>query len=584
MPQASPDVVILSLAGQSAAAQRAEKIVRFVGATVMSLLVDASAEPEAVCVMIPRCTFLVIDAETLVALGCAERGENSVVRLFAPAQHAFVYGFRGTEPHHRLVQALSAEQLPSIRPGVGGGKFQVTDKFRPWCGPLSGLTVGTVNPLNDTCFAATGGHRRSTVMIEAGKSPFLVRIDHGRTIVFLAGSNELADLDELTRGDVGLLPWFSRVAPLVMVLRGVLGDRTWHADRPRACFIVDDPLLRPRYGFMEYAKLLDSMRRRRFATSIAFIPWNYNRSRPEVADLVRRNGDKLSLCVHGCDHTFAEFATRDIETLSDRGCLALERMRAHEALTSVPFDEVMVFPQGLFSSEAPRALKRCGYLAAANSVVCPTDVPEGLPLRDMLDVAVTRFADFPLFSRRYPRELGDFAFDLFLGKPALIVEHHDYFDGGYDELEDFVDGLGALDDGLEWRGLGDVCGRANLKRVDADGVVHVRFYTPRFLVENTTGQRGEYVLHRRQQGDSRPPLVTAGNRPWQWSQVGDDIRISISLESGEAADITISENGESHAPGRPNGALYRGRVLVRRLLCEWRDNHVATNRILRRFT
>jgi hypothetical protein len=46
---------------------------------------------------------------------------------------------------------------------------------------------------------------------------------------------------------------------------------------------------------------------------------------------------------------------------------------------------------------------------------------------DLLDVAVTRYGGFPLFGRRYPRSLLPFALDLFMGKPALIAEHHEYF-------------------------------------------------------------------------------------------------------------------------------------------------------------
>src|SRR6185436_12097790 len=123
------------------------------------------------------------------------------------------------------------------------------------------------------------------------------------------------------------------------------------------------------------------------------------------------------LCVHGCDHTDAEFATQDAASLHGKAKLALERMRKHQRFSGVRFDEVMVFPQGRFSVEAVKALKAAGYLASVNGDVVPAGAPEPdrMTLRDLLDVAVTRFADFPLFGRRYPRDLTDLALDLFLG-------------------------------------------------------------------------------------------------------------------------------------------------------------------------
>ncbi len=41
-----------------------------------------------------------------------------------------------------------------------------------------------------------------------------------------------------------------------------------------ACLIIDDPLLIPRYGKLNFAKLLREMNEHNFFTEIAFIPWN----------------------------------------------------------------------------------------------------------------------------------------------------------------------------------------------------------------------------------------------------------------------------------------------------------------------
>jgi len=380
-----------------------------------------------------------------------------------------------------------------------------------------------------------------------------------------------------------VLSWFSRLVPLMMFLRGALGNRVWHNDNPRACFIIDDPLMKnDRYGFLEYPRLVQSMRRQKFSTSIAFIPWNYRRSSHDVTTFVSSRHDVLSLCVHGCDHTGGEFAVTDIVSLRTKAQTALERMEIHRRTSGVPFDAVMVFPQGLFSAEAIAALKASGYLAAVNSDVFPSTEPESLRLGELLDVAITKCDDFPLFGRRYPRDLAEFAFDLFMGKPALAVEHHGYFRHGYTALESFVERLNTLDERLQWSSLGTICSRASLTRAGADGQVQVRFYTSRFSLTNRETTTHDYCLMRQQTADEPAPSVTIDGRPWHAQQADDRLRVRLTLHPGQTAEIRVSsDDAGSTAPRWRDSPLHNAKVLIRRHLSEFRDNHVDTNRVLR---
>jgi hypothetical protein len=336
----------------------------------------------------------------------------------------------------------------------------------------------------------------------------------------------------------------------MMILRGALTNRVWHNSNPRACFIIDDPLLRnERYGFLEYRRLLESMRRRNFSMSIAFIPWNYRRSRADVTTLLSSGNEALGLCVHGCDHTRGEFAVRDDSWLRAKAQQALERMEIHRRVFGVPFDDVMVFPQGLFSAEALTALKASGYLAAVNSDVFPSTEPASLRLRELLDVAITRYDGFPLFGRRYPRDLAEFAFDLFVGKPALIVEHHQYFRNGYLALESFVEQINKLDERIEWSTLGTICSRASLTRVLVDGDVKVRFYTSRFSLTNRDRVAHKYCLVRQQQAAEPARAVTIEGRPWHAQREDGDSWFRLRLNPGETADIRVSsDKADSNGP------------------------------------
>src|SRR5260370_35674368 len=256
-------------------------------------------------------------------------------------------------------------------------------------------------------------------------------------------------------------------------------------------------------------------------------------------------------------------------------------MRTHQQLSGVLFDDVMVFPQGLFSPESIKALKASGYLAAVNSDLFPSTRPASLALRDLLDVAVTEFDDFPLFGRRFPNESAGFAFALFLGKPPLAFEHHGYFRNGYASLEAFIERLNGFEEHLEWTNLGTICSRASLTRTAEDGEVHVRFYTSRFLLTNTQFHTQRYVLLPRRTPYENIPSVTINGREWELERENGQLKIRLSLSAGQTAEIKIISQASDFVVAPWRGTeIHNTRVRIRRFLSELRDNYVDTSRIL----
>jgi hypothetical protein len=126
-------------------------------------------------------------------------------------------------------------------------------------------------------------------------------------------------------------------------------------------------------------------------------------------------------------------------------------MEEHKRLTGLPYDPVMVFPQGRFSSVAMLALKDQGYRSAFNSTLRATDGNE-LPSIEYQRPATTIYHDFPLFLRRYPKSKSDFLQDLAWGRPIIIVEHHVAFKNGYKAMTDFIDWVNGLGN-VKWKSL-----------------------------------------------------------------------------------------------------------------------------------
>jgi hypothetical protein len=127
-----------------------------------------------------------------------------------------------------------------------------------------------------------------------------------------------------------------------------------------ACLVIDDPLLKPRYGNLDYEKLLRAMKAHGFFTEIAFIPWNYRRSDPRTVKLLAENPQYYAICMHGCNHSGNEFGGGNYDELCTLASIALWRMFQHRALTGLEFDPVIVFPQGRFSSVAIQAIRDQG--------------------------------------------------------------------------------------------------------------------------------------------------------------------------------------------------------------------------------
>jgi hypothetical protein len=323
------------------------------------------------------------------------------------------------------------------------------------------------------------------------------------------------------------------------------------------------------------------MKRHNFGTNIAFIPWNWRRSAPEVVRLFRENPDRFSLSVHGCDHTRAEFGGSDRERLYWKTQQALERMNRHESITGLRHDRVMVFPQGIFSEAAMSAFKHTDIIAAVNNdVVCADPHRCAITISDVWDVAVMRYSNFPIFTRRYPWEgIENFAFDALLGKPVIIIIHHDYCSDHCRRLVDFVDRLNALKCRLTWRSLGDVVRRSCRQRQLSPGVVEVEMYATQLRLGNHSHQRKRYLIRRRESEPSSIREIRAGSRNVPWSSTDGMVVFEIELNPGENAMISMGFHDLAGNGRYADSLSYRTKAMLRRYLCEVRDNYITPARL-----
>jgi hypothetical protein len=372
---------------------------------------------------------------------------------------------------------------------------------------------------------------------------------------------------------------FSRLMPHAMALRYIFGEECWHPCESHASIIVDDPLLRPNYGFLNFEALLRLMREHKFHTTIAFIPYNYRRNSARVLRLFMENPKYFSLCYHGNDHTQSEFASRDLDFLNSALAIAEERMRRQYEASTLRCDKVMVFPQSDFSLEAMQVLKSRNFYAAVSSAWHPLGQPTLPTAGEICQPAILRFGGFPLFGRNSVRDTRsqDVAFNIFFGKPVLTGEHHDSFENSR-RLVDGVQRINAVAPGISWSNLAVAISGSFLRRRAADGTVQIRAYSPTVAVENDSESVERFCVEWAQPAPcSFFEQVLQDGAAFADAEV-DDAGISARADLAPGASHTFSVSyRNSHATVGDLGLRWNAKAFLRRRLSEARDNYLSKN-------
>ena len=415
--------------------------------------------------------------------------------LLTKFSRVIVHGVRENACDSHTVAALSHGRLQSVR-AVGGtnSAYEIAKNSTDVCGPFASLSFGPVNPANDRVFVHSPGEPGIRSLISIGDSSFMAVVEENGSEIFFLGSEDVAALDA-EAGDAPATEFFSRLVPHAMALRHIFGDECWQPGHSCASVIIDDPLLRRNYGFLNFETLLALMKQHNFHTTMAFIPHNFRRSSAQVTRMFRDNRDCFSLCYHGNDHTGAEFSSADKTFLNSSLHIAESRMKIHHELTGLACDKVMVFPQGKFSVEAMQVLKSRNFYAAVNTTTHPMNDPVRLTIADLAQPAVLRYGGFPLFIRRPSRQtqVQDIAFDVFFGKPVVIVEHHDIFKNP-DPLAEAVSRINAVAPNIRWSNIADAVDNSILERRAPDGKVHVQAYSGTVRILNDSVRVEQYSI------------------------------------------------------------------------------------------
>ena len=475
-----------------------------------------------------------------------------------------------------LIAALSKGEFQSVRRIDSVGVYEVAIDSRDICGAFSGLSFGPTNPANDLVFSSGGTKPAVEKLISISGEAFMARMKWKKAEILFLGSVDVADLSREV-GDAPLTDYFSQILPAAMALKHIFGRECWNPGEHHASIIVDDPLLRRKYGFLDFEFLLSLMKQHNFHTEIAFIPRNFRRSSKRMTRMFRENADNFALCFHGNDHLSAEFASTNTALLDTMLQIAERRMNHHRMLTGVECDRVMVFPQGNFSVEAMSALRSRNFDAAVNTVSHPKGKASCLTIAELAQPAVVRYGGFPLFLRKDSQhtQSQDIAFNLFFGRPVLVVEHHHVFQHP-EILTEVVTRINSMKPKVNWSRLASAVANSTLSRLESDGTHSVRAYSGTVQVVNKSTSIERFVVEWTQRhGDRVEKVLVNGKSHLNFET--DDIGTRIRLDLAPGRHTISLLNQLTDVPIRSLGFRWSFKAFMRRRLSEARDNYLSKN-------
>ncbi len=529
---------------------------------------------------------VLISAARLAELIPLESATGMMPGLLRQAESVFVFDFDGSPASRPLLGSLTgvADESVDIR-RLSSPLASVSSGVPELCGALSGITAERSAADDGRTFV---GVRRSDgfrSVISSGDGDVFFECRRAGARLFLSVAGPSLDIDGPVEGTYfDVRPFFSSIVPLVIFLKGAFAGAVGSGRVTSASLIVDDPILKRRYGFLRFGEVLAAMAKHDFSTTIAFIPWNWRRTNRQTADLFLQNDRRYSLAIHGCDHTAGEFGSRSLASLNHKIKAARRRADRHLQVTGVRVSPIMVFPQGVYSPEAAYVLKCNNFIAAVNTEVNP--VGDGIPhtlVRELWDVAIMQYSSFPIFTRRYiSHGLENFAFDAFLGKPCLLVAHHDVFKNEARDLIAFIGSLNSLAGGVRWGTLEQVITRSYVSRGGADGRRHIRMFANEIVLDGSNQDEG-VVVEKRESDRTTVARVICDRREVDWAWHSGVLRFRIDPPVRPASVVRVEYIDPIGNSSARESARYRIGVGVRRYLSEMRDDYICRSELMNRY-
>jgi hypothetical protein len=496
----------------------------------------------------------------MLVFGVAARGDANELQLWSggaireclPLPNDFRARVLEVRDRGELSGALAGLELPAVASPTCKMQFEPTAEVQ-------------------AVLAARGGTATDVAV--------LIRAQAKTAALFFVPQMQPFDLS--WHGDRGGLPKaFSSLAPFILFLSHAAGDYAWHLDGHYANLTIDDAWLVQRYGHLDYAALLVEMEKHNFHTTIAFIPWNFDRSKADIVALFRAHPERFSICVHGNDHTHREFGSYDTNSLKDQVAdikQAVARMERFTALTGIPYDRFMVFPHGVAPEPTFSALKAYEFLGTANAENVPLGNTFPADSAFLLRSYTGAYAGLLSLSRysgagAVPRT--EIAVQSFLGNPLLFYGHENLFEKGIGAFNPFVDLVKQGEPDAQWTSLGEIARHSHLVRRRGDGGFDVWMFSNEMDLNNPTERDAVFYISKRE--DFAPAIrsLRIDGAPVAFERSGHVITLRAVIPGRQVRKFRLAYQNDLDV-SRENISKSSIYAYILRWISDFRDLHLS---------
>ena len=383
--------------------------------------------------------------------------------------------------------------------------------------------------------------------------------------------------------------FFVEIAPYMLFLKQAFGEYAWHADEDYANLTIDDPWLCDTFGSLSFSELLKEMDLAGFHTTIAFIPWNYDRTFSQTTvDLFLNRPDRFSICMHGNNHDHYEFdhyekvagGSAPAKPFTEQEAdirQGLARMDAFKNNTGLLYDPIMVFPHGISPEPTLGLLKKYNILATSNIGNVPLGTPPPQDPLFWLRQTSDAFMGLASLDRTHTvdRTASDIAIDLFLDNPVLFVEHLRFFKDSPAVFNETAELVNQLQPNIRWVSLKTLANHLYLMRKENESTYIIRSFSSDIILHNRGQSPRTYRVTKNESTEIPIEQVLVNDHPAPHSQSNGSLHVNISIPPGTKKHLQIIYQNDFD-PASEDISKDQFRINTLRRLSDFRDLYLSS--------
>jgi len=343
---------------------------------------------------------------------------------------------------------------------------------------------------------------------------------------------------------------FLALLPLLSFVREIAKGRDWICEPSAACYVFDDPNMHRRsYGYLDFERLIQHANEHNYFAAVATIPldsWWVSR---RVASTVSRAHPRLSILIHGNNHTTHEMLVPNQK--SDFQAVAAQAMRRMERLTKnhgVQFQRVMEAPHGALAAGMLPRLLELGYEAAlcTPALFVRHNLDLKLPSTFGFNQAEMLGGGLPVVPRRKmsPFWKNEVLLAAFLRQPIILAGHHYDAANDMDMMAAFAETVNNLPE-IGWSDLDGILRRNYSYKVEGD-LLKVKLHARRVAVEVPPGINRLQVHRAWISGDETEEMVVRIADGTNFAQRSGAVSFNTPVVAGTRVEIVSALRNPIH--------------------------------------